>query len=1003
MRANTHIPLKERKNITFQNFLGADLSSSPLAVSPHRATRMRNLISEYGINHKRHGWRELVRIEDKNGKPQRINGIFEYNFSDVTHVIVHAGCNFYRLLNTDKQFWSYEDITLSSTYEEAKCKKELITDTRSEAFFSAGRMYIVGCGDYLVYGTWNNGESYELRRVYNNKDTYIPTTTVSIDADGVIDDRRATLDAVNLLTNKRKNQLLSPKGVALGPEGECTWTLDCEREDNSDVDIVIETVGPCLEIIENIDGFLIDTDEVGMSSPVTYYVKNEGIELYVYKRNTKDLPEKKYHCGHILGNKITLHWGCPAQIEGRDNIFVTFVETKEIEQKRYYFTVLGDSENQANTKTVCNLYRSVYNCDIKIETENYHDNLIAQKICYHVINGIVYETRDLMLDCPEGTVNLRTGEIIINKGFEPFFDSSTETYRPNIVVTLTQKPEETEKRILNSAFGVVFGVEGNTDTLFLSGNKDYPNVCFHSVADDFTYFPDINTISTGSADVANMGFGRLSDNTLAVYREPSRYEASLYYIRGSFVSVTDSQDGSTHFEERYQRSAGSIGEGCVSRHCVADFYDDNIILSKNGVFGIVLTDNVTTSERFARLRSDGINKALLAHKDLSEAVGIVYKARLYISVDGVCYVADSRYKYTRPGAQEGTFDYEWWVFDNTPVRVWQELSDKLAFGTEDGMICVFDDEYTDRTFISCEDGEITKNIDHTKLTFENGLDIKAGDGIVINTPGWYDELLSEAEVVNGRVKVDSDEIYYMHDRDKVFCDNVGESGLSINTPYYISDIDYTERDFALVDDSGQKVTALAGGFRLLLEASGQEFEICNIDIDISKSTFSLRRDSSGRVLCVCGYNNTTPENIKATVIKKKNIVAEWYSPVMDLGTNEATKTLLKVTVGCEPYMRGSLSFGYETSQVSRVVGRGYEARDIEGHTKFKDGGGFSLEDLSFENFSFDTGFANSCTKAVYVRNFNYITFRYISDGAGDCAVNNFSITYKINKSNKGVK
>ena len=83
-----------------------------------------------------------------------------------------------------------------------------LTDTRSQAFYQKGRLYIIGCGDYLVYGTWDEGKSYKLRRVADCEDTYVPTTTISIDHRGAAEQSQVTLDAPNRLTPYRKNQLV---------------------------------------------------------------------------------------------------------------------------------------------------------------------------------------------------------------------------------------------------------------------------------------------------------------------------------------------------------------------------------------------------------------------------------------------------------------------------------------------------------------------------------------------------------------------------------------------------------------------------------------------------------------------------------------------------------------------------------------------------------------------------------------------------------------------------
>ena len=155
------------------------------------------------------------------------------------------GLNVYQKINEVKK----SVITLSSTLTKAKVKPTLLTSTRSQAFFNKGKCYIVGCGDFLVYGSWDNGQTYELRRVANNEDTYIPTTTISIDDDTNETDIRSTMEDVNLLSSLRKNQLLgrafkeadAEKGQAA--ETSLTWTLDSGRiDDGTDIQIVLDTV-----------------------------------------------------------------------------------------------------------------------------------------------------------------------------------------------------------------------------------------------------------------------------------------------------------------------------------------------------------------------------------------------------------------------------------------------------------------------------------------------------------------------------------------------------------------------------------------------------------------------------------------------------------------------------------------------------------------------------------------------------------------------------------------
>lgn len=473
-----------------------------------------------------------------------------------------------------------------------------------------------------------------------------------------------------------------------------------------------------------------------------------------------------------------------------------------------------------------------------------------------------------------------------------------------------------------------------------------------------------------------------------MYKSETSQEASIFYRTGSYKEYYDSSGNLDTIRGVFPTSAGSIGEGVVSRYACANFAGDNIILSRNGIFGIVLADNVATTERYTRERSRSINEKLKTHADLSEAVGIVYKNRYYLAVDNVVYIADSRYKYTANDDIDGSYNYEWWYWDNCPVRVWANIDNVLYFGSENGQICVFDDEYTDRTYQDSAAGDLTFDIADNKVVYNQniGIDLTEDDRITISTTGFYALASNNVTVENGRIMSDEESISAFHDGMCVYADTVGDSGLSVNTKYYIRDVDNGLCSYILEDENGETVELSGGGFNLYKSISNIELYLANVTED----SFQLKDYKTGNVLILSNYNSSIPTNPLARFTHTKNVVAEWYTPIFDLGTNESSKTLLKMVISTEPEVNGKLSFGYETRNVNKLI----NAKGINV---------FSFDNFSFENFSFDTGFANSYSVKCNERNFNFIIFRFISDNDSNCIVNTFTIIYKINKANIGVK
>ena len=356
IRMNTNISLKERRVFQLGGFKGVDFSSSPLDVAANRATDMANFINEYGVNRKRNGWNEIIRIKDAEGNDLPINGVFPYQNQYYKCIVIHAGKRFFKTTDLEDESL-LEDITDSCTYLDAKINEERLLNEKSQCFNANGKMYITGCGDFLVFGSWD-GENYELRRVYNNIDTYVPTTTISIDNDAKKDDvNKATLDGVNLMTNKRKNQLLGVDAAS------STFTLDSKMDWQCDIEVEIETY--------DAEGLL-----------TTIKANNFG-------NNKFNLMVGDSQIGSIdfANNKISFSINTKPQIADRDNIFVTFRST----------------------------------------VEGYED------------------------------------------------------------------------RITNCSFGILFGTNGGSNRLFLSGNKDLPNYDFYSEINDFTYFSDLNYAILGSS------------------------------------------------------------------------------------------------------------------------------------------------------------------------------------------------------------------------------------------------------------------------------------------------------------------------------------------------------------------------------------------------------------------------------------------------------------------------------------------------------------------------
>ena len=603
-----------------------------------------------------------------------------------------------------------------------------------------------------------------------------------------------------------------------------------------------------------------------------------------------------------------------------------------------------------------------------------------------------------------GSVDHKGGKITLNIDTTPLING-----RDNITVTFSHTSSDyVTKRnwIKDCRFGTLFGVGGATDRVFLAGNEKLPNVEFFSEADDFTYWPDQYTATIGTEQSAIVGFLRLSDNSMAIFKESGSLEPTVFFQTGTYRESGTLGDIDYKITPVFSVTAGPITETAVNAYTCTNFSGDNLILSKNGVFALENAENLSTNVRLARERSLMINPRLTRSNDLKDASSISWRGKYYLSVDGECYVADCNYK-TQP-TDSNSVNYEWWIWDNVPARTFAIVEDSLWFGTQNGSICVFDDQYSDRGVYVTNPGELSLDYDSNTVTVDKELAkmIREESEFQILTNGFFDKYSNYIS------NIDEDWFYFnslpypMNEWEEVYLAVAdGERAWITNGPFYIKQVNVPNKWIQLVDEIGNPVNPM--GLIASNEPEGYLFvrSISNVACKVKNlvnGTFQLQYQNRVLDIISCdmpvldpvtrertGYlvNPTNPV-VKFYAIKP--VVAEWHTPVFNFGTMMHSKTLYKISISTAPSSRDVLRFGYDTRAVSKdYMMQGKRA--------------FSFEDFSFLAFSFDSGFQSSYTVKAKEPNFNHIMFRFVSEGDSNCAINGFSLLYKINKQNIGVR
>lgn len=856
VRVNRNLSLKERKVYTFENFKGVDFSTSPYLVAQNRAISAENLIHENGTVRKRTGWKSLCKL------PGKINGLFSFEIENEKIVLAYAGTEFYRLYwDEERERYDAENISNTCTYAAAQIDNGRLIERRIQLYVNKNKAYIVGCGDYLVFGKW--GEDFELRRVFDNEDTYIPTTTINIDHDGVNDENRSSLDGVNLLTSYRKNEFL---GV---DENNATWT--------------------------------VDTAVLGTNQAIN---AESDVEITLYTLNEANEPLTILINNRIASDKTQLY---------KDGDDITSV----------------------------------------------------------------------------GSVDFESGKITLTINTKP-----QEADTSNIVVKFKNGAKDQENIIANATISTVFGGNGNSNRLFVSGNAASKNVHVWSELYDFTYFADTNYDEIGSDSSAIMGYVRATDGVLLVFKEKNGSDATIYYINGTDTQETD-YAGNPVFVTQFTKSAGNITDTVYGKYATASLNGDNLILTRNGVKGLELYDNITTSAYRIRERSRNINTKLLKQKGLADACGFVFKDKYYLSVDGVVYVCDSRFTFSAEEDISDSFNYEWWYFTNVDARVWCEIDNELYFGTNSGLICKFiEEQYADITYQDTETGDISISYTDDTIAYNMELEkaLNESSSIKFTQGDVFALWLDSADIItvdeDGYLHISEEKLNKIYEGVICYADRVENTGLEVDKEYHIGEVDLDNLKFALYDKDNNFIIPTTIGFRLCKKVSEEDLYVTNIGIN--NSEFQVKEFVGGEPLDLVIYNFTIPTELLATITFRENVVAKWFTPIYDLGSNMYSKTLLGLTITTEPLVKGAISIGYQTRNIEKDYTT-YGTR------------GFDFNDINFDDFSFESSFTNSNTIRVKERNFNFIILRYISDTQTTCAVNGITIRYKINRLNKGVR
>ena len=269
---------------------------------------------------------------------------------------------------------------------------------------------------------------------------------------------------------------------------------------------------------------------------------------------------------------------------------------------------------------------------------------------------------------------------------------SPVTGQDNVKVTAYRTVEGYADRINKCTIGILYGVNGATDRLFVSGNPDYINYDWYSAQYDPTYFTDTSYSMLGTSASAIVGYSIIS-NYLAAHKDDMERDQNIILRQGDLVDS----------EPSFRIINTLQGAGAIAPHSFAYLATEPLFLTKQGIYAVTAQD--ITGEKYAQNRSYFLNGKLLDEPNLNEAFGFVYKDMYWLCVNGVAYILDGLQPLqTDRSMPYATRQYAGFYRTNIPARIMWEKDEVMYAGTADGRIIEF---YTDKYALESysDDGE----------------------------------------------------------------------------------------------------------------------------------------------------------------------------------------------------------------------------------------------------------------------------------------------------------
>jgi hypothetical protein len=610
-------------------------------------------------------------------------------------------------------------------------------------------------------------------------------------------------------------------------------------------------------------------------------------------------------------------------------------------------------------------------------------------------------------------VNLKEDKAFIELKVKDFFyDYKNE---PSIELLIAFEQNTDYNIIAQSRFGATFGSENR---LFLAGNSEFPNVDRFNVSNDLlgletknqsyelSYFPSKNFRVLGGKGAIN-GYVVATDSQLYITKENYPNDSKLFIRQRNL-----SEQGQVFYNE----FKTNITKSPLNNRCLIRFYNDILVLAKDGLFGIEISQNVLTDERLVKLRSGFINKDLveaIANYDNSKIFVVENDIYMYIVIGERLYLADSRYISQNPNSAAENVSYEIIEWKNNANYITANVVDDIVYFIQENNNLIYSlQEFNSDDFAKKGENDIIR------IDFQNNdiykvfnLSNQTYPDVFVSPSSYVLKFLNmgnshayiQKAIVNADYTVSGNTVTIINLSS--FANIQNESKLYWYTSNTNTFTEFTVLNLTATTFQFDNTVSLSRA-QIFQRVTDSDLYIKDLYINGGNNFITLTNTKpdgvnaiSSTTLSIIEQSMNVRNNIffsdevllrSILVIKRTPINLQWVSAITDFGVAQMEKTSFRVNLyATKKEETNTVTFGYRTMR--RMSGLSSPI-DLSNN--------FDFNEVDYNQFALATFDTVAISLPMKENNFLYIQFTL--NGVGKIEMNAIEVIYKANRMLKSI-